>query len=207
MKDESTGNRYMQAVARKGVGEGTEMEWLIKDLHEGLKSWGHTGGPNGNIILKTDGEPAIVALRDTLARYHGGVVAPEVPPTGESQAHGSAEEHGKRMRGFVKVYKDQIEARANVKLKPSDSILLWIIRWAAMVYSSYKVGEDGKTAYERQKGRRRKLGVVPIGELVMYKKLGEQPRKANPWKAFGTREFGWDMRDEAAKRFLAQKMA
>ena len=77
-------------------------------MHEEFKSWGHPGGSNGAIILKTDGEPAIVALRDTLARYHGGVVTPEVPPTGESQAHGSAEEHGKRMRGLAKVYKDQI---------------------------------------------------------------------------------------------------
>ena len=37
MKDESTGNRYLRAVGQKGV-EG--MEWLIKDLHEELKSWG-----------------------------------------------------------------------------------------------------------------------------------------------------------------------
>ena len=38
MKDESTGNWYLRAVGRKGV-EG--MEWLVKDLHEELKSWGH----------------------------------------------------------------------------------------------------------------------------------------------------------------------
>ena len=49
-----------------------------------------------------------------------------------------------------------------------------------MVYSRYKVGNDGKTAYERQKGRKCKLVVVPIGELVVYKKLGEtaQERKS-----------------------------
>ena len=65
------------------------MEWLIRDLHEELKSWGRMGGASGNIILlKTDGEASIVALRDALARYHGGVVTPEAPPTGESQAHG-----------------------------------------------------------------------------------------------------------------------
>ena len=56
------------------------------------------------------------------------------------------------MRGLVKVYKDQIEERAGVKLQLSDVILLWAIRWAAMVYSRYKVGEDGKSAYERQNG-------------------------------------------------------
>ena len=49
-----------------------------------------------------------------------------------------------------------------------------------MAYSRYKAGDDGKTAYEKQKGRRCKLEVVPIGELVMYKKLGEtaQERKS-----------------------------
>ena len=34
MLDASTGNRYMRAVSRKGLGEGTEMQWLIKDMHE-----------------------------------------------------------------------------------------------------------------------------------------------------------------------------
>ena len=43
------------------------------------------GGASGNIILKTDGEASIVALRDALARYHGGVVTPEVPPTGKAK--------------------------------------------------------------------------------------------------------------------------
>ena len=66
----------------------------------------HGGEANDNIVLKTDGESSIVALRDALARYHGGIVTPEAPPTGESQAHGSAEENGKRMMGLVKVYKD-----------------------------------------------------------------------------------------------------
>ena len=49
-----------------------------------------------------------------------------------------------------------------------------------MVYSRYKVGEDGQTAYESQKGRKCKLEVVPFGEFVRYKKLGEtsQERKS-----------------------------
>ena len=78
MKDESTGNRYLRAVGKKGV---EDMEWLVKDLHEGLKSWGPMGGASGNIIIQTDGEASIVALRDAVARYHGGIVTPEVPPT------------------------------------------------------------------------------------------------------------------------------
>ena len=85
MKDESTGNRYLRAVGQKGV-EG--MEWLVKDLHEELKSWGHMGGTAGNIVVKTDGEASIVALRNALARYHGGTVTPEVPRQGRVRPMG-----------------------------------------------------------------------------------------------------------------------
>ena len=159
MKDESTGNRYLRAVGQKGV-EG--MEWLVKDLHEELNSWGRTGGTAGNIVVKTDGEASIVALRNALARYHGGTVTPEVPPTGESQAHGSADDNGRRMRNLIKVYLDQLGDKAKIKLQSTDPILLWLIRWVAMAYSRFKVGADGKTPYERQKGRKCLLEVAPI---------------------------------------------
>ena len=34
MLDEEHGNRYTRACGRKGLGEGNEMDWLIKDMHE-----------------------------------------------------------------------------------------------------------------------------------------------------------------------------
>ena len=34
----------MRIVDQKGLGEGMEMRWLIKDLHEELKAWGRPGG-------------------------------------------------------------------------------------------------------------------------------------------------------------------
>ena len=129
MKDESTGNRYLRAVGHKGV-EG--MDWLVKDLHEELKSWGRMGGSGGNIVVKKDGESSIVALREALAKYHGGVVTPETPPTGVSQAHGSVEDNGWQMCSMIMVYLNQLEEKANVKLQATDPILQWLIRWVAM---------------------------------------------------------------------------
>ena len=67
MIDEQTGNKYMRVVGQKGIGSGGEMRWLIKDLHEELKAWGRPGGDQSKIILKTDGEPAIIAVREALA--------------------------------------------------------------------------------------------------------------------------------------------
>ena len=72
------------------------MDWLVKDISEEFKSWGHHGGQTGHIILKSDGEAAIKAVRDAVARYHGGSVVPESPPKGESQSNGRVEEAGKQ---------------------------------------------------------------------------------------------------------------
>ena len=49
----------------------------------------------------------------------------------------------------------------------------WMVRWAAMMYNRYKIGEDGKTPYERQQGKKCKVEVLPFGENVMLKKLKE----------------------------------
>ena len=177
MIDESSGARYMRASGRKGIGENGEMEWLIKDMHEELKSWGHPGGGENRLIFKSDGEPAMKALRETLAKYHGGVIIPEQSPTGESQCNGKVEEAGKTIRNYVKTLKDQMEYMAGIEVSPGDVVMQWLVRWAAMMYTRFMKGSDGRTAYERQKGRRCQIEVVPFGERVMYKRLGDKKSK------------------------------
>ena len=77
MVDEDTGERYARACGRKGVGSNGEMDWLIYDIRDELNSWGHTGRQGGHIIIKTDNENAIKALRDSVAKLLGGRVIPE----------------------------------------------------------------------------------------------------------------------------------
>ena len=50
-------------------------------------------------------------------------------------------------------------------------IFLWIGRWAVICSSRYAVGRDGRTAYERLRGRTCKAVVVPMGEKVWYNTL------------------------------------
>ena len=82
MTDESTGNKYMRLVDSKGLKEGHADPWLIKDLHAELKAWGRPGGGDNRLIIKSDGESPIVAVREALARKHGGIISPEQPPKG-----------------------------------------------------------------------------------------------------------------------------
>ena len=171
MVNEKTGDKYTRAVGQKGVGTEGEVDWLIRDMSDELKSWGHAGGAGGKLILKCDGEASIKALRNAVAKFHGGEVIPEEAAKGESQSNGTVEEAGKTVREYVRVYKEHIEDKTGIKLMSQDVIVMWMIRWAAMALSRFQVGSDGNTAYERRKQRRCKLEVVPIGERVWYKQI------------------------------------
>ena len=162
MVDEINGNKYMRVSEHKGLGEDGDNSWLIKDMHQELKSWGYLGGGRNALILRSDGEPALVTVREALARCHGGQVTPEQPPKGEHQANGVAEEAGRTVRDQARVLKLQVEARIGRKVALSEPIVPWLIRWAAMSISCFQTGKDGKSPYERQGGRKCDLPTVPF---------------------------------------------
>ncbi len=75
MVDEERGHRFARIVDHKGLGECGENEWLVLDAAADIRSWGDVEG--GELILKSDDETAILAVRDTLGRYLGGAGTPE----------------------------------------------------------------------------------------------------------------------------------
>ena len=66
----------------------------------------------------------------------------------------------------MRVIKEHLEDYAKVKLECDDVVVLWMVRWAAMMCSRYLVGKDGRTAYERRRGRKCRIPVVAFGEKV-----------------------------------------
>ena len=177
--NEATNERYARATGKKGVGTEGVMEWLVKDVSEEMKTWGHPGGSGGHIILKSDGEKAMVAFREAVAKFHGGVVVPESPPKGESQSNGAVEGAGRIVRDFIRVLKIQMEEKAGVTVESTDPVLQWAIRWAAMLTSRFLVGADGKTGWERRRRRACKIPVVAFGEKVWYKEIRDTKERKN----------------------------
>ena len=112
-------------------------------------------------------------MRDAVGKYHGGIVIPEQPAKNESQSNGVVEESVKTVRGYARVLKDQIEYNIGGALNSGAPIMLWLIRWAAMLPSRYLKGKDGCTPYERRRGRKCEVPVVPFGETVWYKRIRE----------------------------------
>ena len=82
MADERTGSRCARAVGCKETGENGSLDWLIEDVSSALKPWGHTGGRKGELIMKSDGGPALVPLKDAVIEYHRVIIIPEYPAEG-----------------------------------------------------------------------------------------------------------------------------
>ena len=61
----------MSIADSKGLSEDKADPWLVKDLHAELKAWGRPGGAETKLVIKSDGESPIVAVREALARKHG----------------------------------------------------------------------------------------------------------------------------------------
>ena len=138
---------------------------------------GHAGGTGGHIILKCDGARSMLAMRDAVAKFHGGIVVPESPAKNESPSNGYVEGAGRIVREFTRVFKFQIEGLARIEIESTDNILQWAVRWAAMVCSRYLVGADGKTGWERRRGRPCRLPVVRFGEKVWYQQIRDGKQK------------------------------
>ena len=85
------------------------------------------------------------------------------------------EEAGKTVGEFVP--KKQIKGKTNVKLKCDDVIMKWMIRWGAMMVSGCMVGKDGRTSYERRRGRACRAPAATFGEQVWYKQIREQKER------------------------------
>ena len=105
-----------------------------------------------SIIIKSDNENSIKSVADALARHHGGKVVPELSAKGESQSNGRAEEAGKTTRGFARVMEFQVQEKFGVQIEEVTPVLLWMVRWAAMMVTRFLVRVGGKTEYE--KGRK-----------------------------------------------------
>ena len=127
-----------------------DREWVVTAIVEALDDWGYRGE---ELILRSDQEGAIEVVKRKVAEYRVGRTMPEESPVGESSANGRVEEAGKRVRDQARVLKDQVEYRSRGKMDMEGDVMQWLVRWAAMVQTRFKEGKDGRTPWERMRGR------------------------------------------------------
>ena len=129
------------------------------------------GLSNCKLTIKTDQEPAIIdlvngikRLRPNLETFH------EQSPVGSSASNGVIERGVQTLEGQIRVLKDALETRWGIRIGDEQKILSWIVEYAAVLVNRYEVGHDGKTPYERLRGKTSRMLGVEFGERLMFRR-------------------------------------
>ena len=160
VKDELSGAVLQYKVKCKGTGD----DWVVKKLVRDIEEFGRT-----DIRLKTDGEPAIVALQAKVQETRKPRTIPVNPPAYNPQSNGSCEKAVEDVTAQTRVLKLGLEARLGVELTDKDAIMEWIYVHAPFLITRYSLGHDGMTPWERLTGSKWHRPAVEMGEVVLAK--------------------------------------
>ena len=159
IRDYSSGKLHCTVVPRKGSDQ-----WVVLDMCNFLDSLGYK-----RIILKTDQENAIKDLKVAIKTAWRGELIIEHSPVADSQANGVAERAVQSAEGQVRVLKDALEWRLGCALSTTSPVLTWLVRHAGLLVTRFEVGIDGRTAHERNTGKRATGPRIEFGESVLFK--------------------------------------
>ena len=122
---------------------------------EGIRRFGEELDKLGHrrMTLKSDQEPAIVCLKEATIRERRQDITSEESPVGEHASNGVAERAVQATQGQSRTFELALEARIGKKLEESSVVLPWLVRHAAMTLNIGQRGEDGRSAWERVKGK------------------------------------------------------
>ena len=126
--------------------------------------------------MKTDGEPAMIALQAAVADARASRTVPRNPPAYNPQSNGSAEKAVQDVAGQTRRLTLALEARLQQRISAKLQVMTWLVRHAAWVLTHFQVGHDGFTAWRRLSGRPWKGTVAEFGEQVIVKLTAQSIR-------------------------------
>ena len=104
--------------------------------------------------MRVDGEASIVALAEHLKGMWTGEIILEGSPAGGSESNDQAERAIRTLVGQTRTLKLAYESKVGCPLPPDSAGMKWLVEYAACTLRRYSVGTDGRTSYERSKGKR-----------------------------------------------------
>ena len=151
------------AVEGKGV---TSDPWLPGKIADDLATVGMSGT---HIAIKTDTENAIVDVRKAIAKCRDGTTAFDDARVGDSNSNGKIEKCVRELKGQIRTLRSALSEKISTNLDIDSPIMPWMIRHTAYIVTRCKVQEDGRTAFQRMKGRKTTVPLLPFGETMLFK--------------------------------------
>ena len=165
MRSRKDGTTLALVVPKKGLSE----EWVAARIAKAIDD---IGLDKVTMIVKSDGEPAMKALRRAVSRIRRaenktGVIEEEAQRA-DSASNGLIEKAVQEVEGMIRTLRKKVEMSTGATMKKGSAAMVWLIEHSANLISRYKVGADGLVAYKRVKGKNPSNIVIPWGERVMY---------------------------------------
>ena len=168
MKDDRSGATMATAVRHKGTGDGWALEYALKFI----KFLGYK-----RIILKSDQEPAMMDFKTTIQKMFEGEAMIEDSQVKDKATNGFIENSIREVEGMIRTLKDQVEKYSGVKVNKDSPLLPWLVIHASNLITCYKIQPDGRSSYQRLKGKRAYAYIAPFGEKVLYQAVSHNTRR------------------------------
>ena len=132
------------------------------------------------VVFRCDNEPSILALLRAVKLAWTGDVVQETSAEGDPQYNGAAESSVNVVKGHVRSIKLAVESASGVEVPADHDLLTWLVSCATSMHRRLSVGRDGKTAYERNVGRRAVPSLAQFGERMWWMPLQPSNRRLGP---------------------------
>ena len=158
-----TGMHFSTAVPTKGASGKFASDKTVEFMEE-------IGDRATKVIIKSDQEPSIQYLvKDVIESRPEGQTVVEESPVKSSGSNGMVERGVQGLEGQLRVMLLALERRIGRELSARESIITFMPEYAAYLMNRKEVGKDGKTAYERCKGKKATVLGIEFGEKLLYK--------------------------------------
>ena len=87
----------------------------------------------------------------------------------DSQSNGSVENAVRYLEDTMRTMLIGLKARVGWNFPMDHPVIAWLVMHVADTRTRYYMGRDGKTAYERLKGKRCQALILEFGETVLYR--------------------------------------
>lgn len=169
---DKTRRTWATALPQKGV-HAFNVDWLCSIVREA--GW-------KKMILFSDNEPAIKALKQAVVEAMTDLeLNLQESPTSANQenaaSNGTAESAVREVKRMIRAILSELETKTGQKFNADHHLLAWIARHAAFLLTRFRIGEDGKSAYQRALGREWRRPTVVFGEQILFKPVGAEGRK------------------------------
>ena len=148
-----------------GVQSKTVSESIVKYVKDILDQSGYEGA---KITFKTDQEPSIMALKRAVAAARVGETVPIESPVRASKSNGMMESAVGAWQGQLRTIKHFTEEKMGKRIEVDGVLFSWLLPFCAEVLNKFKVGDDGRTAYERITEHKCKNVMIGFAEAVEF---------------------------------------